>query len=90
MCYYDYNKSPIYIPNRNEDSFIRRGYYGGHADAYIPYGENLYYYDVNSLYPYIMKTFPMPGGKPVWKRDLKGESLDNFFGFIEAYGLCTH
>jgi len=85
MCYYDYNHSPIYMPNRNEDTFIRRGYYGGHADSYIPYGENLYYYDVNSLYPYVMKTFPMPGGKAVWKRNLEGEELNNIFGFIEAY-----
>jgi len=60
MNYYDPNLFPIHIPSRNEDRFIRRGYYGGHADTYKPYGENLYYYDVNSLYPYIMKTFPMP------------------------------
>ena len=26
----------------------------------------MYYYDVNSLYPYVM-TKPMPGGKPVWR-----------------------
>nr|GFA10188.1 DNA polymerase-like [Tanacetum cinerariifolium] len=36
---------------------------GGHADAYIPFGENLYYYDVNSLYPFVLKEYPMPGGK---------------------------
>lgn len=66
MSYYDPNTFPIHIPSRNEDTFIRRGYYGGHADTYIPYGENLDYYDVNSLYPFIMKTCPMPGGVPVW------------------------
>ncbi|KAF3451256.1 hypothetical protein FNV43_RR07351 [Rhamnella rubrinervis] len=43
------NPFPIHIPNRNEDTFIRRGYYGGHADAYKPYGKNLYYYDVELL-----------------------------------------
>lgn len=59
MSYYDPNTWPIHIPSRNEDTFIRRGYYGGHADTYKPYGQNLYYYDVNSLYPYIMKTFPI-------------------------------
>lgn len=83
--YYD---PPIHIPNRNEDTFIRRGYYGGHADAYKPYGKNLYYYDVNSLYPYIMKSYPMPGGKPVWHGNLEGQDLDNLFGFIEAYVVC--
>ncbi|KAI3451557.1 hypothetical protein Pfo_008222 [Paulownia fortunei] len=60
--------------------------YGGHVDAYKPYGDNLYYYDVNSLYPYIMKSYPMPGGKPVWHGNLEGQ--DNLFGFIEAYIVC--
>lgn len=88
MKYYDEIYWPIYIPNRNEDTFIRRGYYGGHTDTFKPYGENLYYYDVNSLYPYIMKNFPMPGGVPVWYNNLEGQELDNLFGFIEAYIIC--
>ena len=47
---------PIYIPSSNQDAFIRRGYYGGHADTYKPYGDNLYYYDVNSLYPFAIEN----------------------------------
>lgn len=86
--YYDQKIWPIHIPNRNEDTFIRRGYYGGHSDSYIPYGENLYSYDVNSLYPFIMKTYPMPGGEPVWQDHLEGQDLDNLHGFIEAYIVC--
>lgn len=86
--YYDEVKFPIHIPNKNEDTFIRRGYYGGHADAYIPYGENLYYYDINSLYPFVMKEFPMPGGVPVWHSDLESMELDSMFGFIKAYVEC--
>ncbi|KAK9741127.1 hypothetical protein RND81_03G083600 [Saponaria officinalis] len=86
--YYDDKKSSIHIPNMNEDRFIRRGYYGGHTDAYIPYGEDLYYYDVNSLYPFIMKECPMPGGVPVWYSDLENRNLDEMFGFIEAYIEC--
>ncbi|XP_038876624.1 DNA polymerase-like [Benincasa hispida] len=66
MKFYDDVNWPIHIPNRNEDEFLRSGYYGGHTDTYIPYGSNLDYYDVNSLYPFVMKEFPMPGGKPVW------------------------
>lgn len=49
---------------------------------------NLYYYDVNSLYPYIMKKYPMPGGKPVWHRNLEGQELSNLYGFIEAAVVC--
>lgn len=78
----------INIPTRNQDTFIRRGYYGGHVDVYKPYGENLFYYDVNSLYPYIMKSYPMPSGSPVWHNNLEDEDLDNLFGFIEAYVVC--
>ena len=36
------------------DRFIRGSYYGGAVDYYKAYGENLHYYDVNSLYPYAM------------------------------------
>ena len=88
LNYYDPNSFPIHIPSRNEDTFIRRGYYGGHADTYKPYGEDLYYYDVNSLYPYIMKTFAMPGGVPVWDGNLVGQELSKLYGFIEAFVVC--
>ncbi|KAJ1416382.1 DNA-directed DNA-polymerase, family B, mitochondria/virus [Sesbania bispinosa] len=88
--YYNQDNWPIHIPNRNEDTFIRRGFYGGHADAYKPIGSNLYIYDINSLYPFVMKTFPMPGGKPVWHRDLRGIDINNLFGFIEAYVECPN
>ena len=84
----DQDNWPIHIPNRNEDTFIRRGYYGGHADTYIPRGENLFYYDVNSLYPYIIQSYNMPGGKPVWHGKLQDRDLDNLVGFIEAYVEC--
>ena len=59
--YNDINKY-IYKTNRNEDTFIRCGYCGGHADTFFPYDENLYYYDVNSLYPHVMKSYKMSSG----------------------------
>lgn len=49
----------IPIMKRNEDSFIRKAYYGGATDYYKGYGKKLYYYDINSLYPYAMCK-PMP------------------------------
>nr|AYM32740.1 DNA polymerase [Silene vulgaris] len=86
--FYKDDESSIYIPEDNEEEFIRRGYYGGHTDCFIPKGDNLYYYDVNSLYPYIMKESQMPGGKPVWHSDLSQMDLDDIYGFIEAYIEC--
>jgi len=56
---------------------IRESYSGGAVDVYIPHNritnlfnkakilfKTLYYYDVNSLYPFVMSTFDMPIGKP--------------------------
>lgn len=83
--YYD---EPIYIPSQNEENFIRRAWFGAHTDVYKPYGENLYYYDVNSLYPFVMKKFPMPIGEGKWVDNLKDHTLDELYGFIEAYVYC--
>ncbi|KAM7460644.1 hypothetical protein LguiB_036035 [Lonicera macranthoides] len=88
MWYYDHNKWSIHIPSVNEDKFIRHGYYGGRSECFIPYGNDLYYYDVNSLYPYIMLSCDMPGGKPVWEGNLENRELSELYGFIEAYVEC--
>lgn len=88
LRYYDASSFPIHIPNRNEDNFIRNAYYGGHTDVYKPHGEDLYYYDVNSLYPFIMKEYPMPSGKPTWHGDLEWDDLKDKLGFIEAHVVC--
>ena len=61
------------------ESVIRQSYSGGAVDVYIPHNrissfftkikesifKTLYYYDVNSLYPYVMANNPMPLGKPI-------------------------
>jgi hypothetical protein len=78
-----YLKTDIEILNKNTDAFVRKAYYGGATDIYKEYGENLYYYDVNSLYPFVMK-FIMPTKHLKTHRDLKGVNIDNFFGFIKA------
>ena len=83
--HYYHHTYPIYRPEPNKSAFIRRG--GGHTDVYIPHGKGLFYYDVNSLYPYAM-TKPMPGGKPVWHGKLKGCDLEQLFGFVEAFVTC--
>ncbi|KAJ1680767.1 hypothetical protein LUZ63_021969 [Rhynchospora breviuscula] len=70
-----YAEAPISIPSSNADQFIRRGYYGGNAVVYIPRGMNLFYYDVNSLDPFVMLNSPMPTGKGVWHGDLQNKKL---------------
>lgn len=51
------------IPNIDKTSLyrdIKQGYYGGITEVYKPRGNNLFYYDVNSLYPYVSLQ-DMPG-----------------------------
>ena len=79
----------IYILPQNMDAFIRKGYYGGGTDVYEGYAQLVYYYDVNSLYPFAMLN-PMPHkalnqGKII---DLSNRSLDSFFGFAEVKIFC--
>jgi hypothetical protein len=64
-------------------NILVNAYYGGLVDHYIPYGKNLYYYDVNSLYPYAM-TNPMPVGNPTHIIGTEYIDFENFFGFIKA------
>nr|YP_010384620.1 DNA polymerase [Russula rosea]UHA57019.1 DNA polymerase [Russula rosea] len=48
---------------------IRSGYTGGSVDVFIPEskpGVKIKCYDVNSLYPYIMKTCLLPVGIPIY------------------------
>lgn len=60
------------------ESAIRESYTGGAVDVYIPHNritsffskvraifKRLYYYDVNSLYPFVMFKMDMPIGKPI-------------------------
>ena len=47
------NKPAIY-------NFIKLSYFGGITEVYKPFGENLFYYDINSEYPFVSKN-PMPG-----------------------------
>lgn len=42
--------------------FIKKAYTGGPVDVFIPHGFNVYHYDVNSLYPFVMQKYPMPVG----------------------------
>lgn len=63
--YLDENKN-ISILNGSIYQFIYQSYYGGHVDAYVPSGENIKGYDVNSLYPTSMFIHKVPVGNPYY------------------------
>lgn len=68
-------------------SFIYSAYYGGMTEVYKPYGENLKYIDVNSLYPFAALN-PMPGTECKYIEILDHSkyplNLEDLFGFFYA------
>ena len=69
--------------SKNEDTFIRESYFGGATDFYKKHGENLFYYDVNSLYPYVMLN-DMPLNLIKKHDSMNNINFEKFFGFIEC------
>jgi len=82
------------IPYRD----IKQSYTGGSTDMYIPYGENIWCYDINSLYPTAMKNFKYPVGNYISFTNLNNLSwleietiiCRKIFGFIECKIDCPH
>ena len=70
------------ITNHNIFYNIKEGYFGGISEVYRPYGENLYYYVINSQYPHASLK-PMPGlkCKILSKIDKDLKDLKDLFGF---------
>jgi hypothetical protein len=60
---------------------IYQGYFGGITEVYKPHGKNLYYYDVNYLYPAAALN-PMPGSNCVFIHNLYDYNSDELFGFF--------
>lgn len=82
-------KEPVFSLSKREDDFIRRGYFGGRTEIFKPEfkaknkKEKLYAYDVNSLYPYIMRNFEMPIKVDNYTYDYD----PNKIGFYEAEAI---
>ena len=65
------------------DREIRPGYFGGSTDYFHKYGENLYYYDVNTLYPKAMCN-QMPCEYIETVDDCTNIKLEDIFGYCKA------
>ena len=79
----------IPILNGMTDRFIRGSYYGGAVDYYKAYGENLHYYDVNSLYPYAMlKPMPLNLIRSIDGEQCNTIDINEFYGFLEVDVEC--
>ncbi len=75
----------IYQISGKIDKDIRSGYTGGSTDMFIPkppIGVNIHVYDVNSLYPFVMKEFKYPIGNPTYFEGDINKTESNPFGFF--------
>ena len=71
--------------------WLRESYRGGRVEVFKRYGKNLYLYDVNSLYPHVMKNFDYPAGRYTIYKGLDAQSRlivmkkrRNTLGIVEA------
>lgn len=76
---------------------IKNSYTGGSTDMFIPFNEEdeiLYVYDVNSLYPFVMKEFEYPIGSPTYFegniRNINKDSFGIFYCEIESPKYLEH
>ena len=65
---------------------IKTGYYGGRCEVFKPHGTELYHYDINSLYPYVMANFPIPVGN---HKKIYSTNLEDYFGFVNCEVTVT-
>src|ERR1700738_4798651 len=66
-------------------NFMHLGYYGGRTEVFKPYGKNLYYYDINSLYPHVaLKNMPGLESSYIKNFSNEGINLDKIFGIFKA------
>ena len=61
------------------ESYVRAGYYGGRTEVFTPYLESFFHFDINSLYPYVMKSFPYPVGNPEYFEDKNAKRTYDFW-----------
>jgi hypothetical protein len=67
---------------------LKLSYTGGSVDVYRSYGENINGYDVNSLYPSVMRNNDMPVGNPIFFEGDVYEYEKDPFGFFEVEVNC--
>lgn len=70
------------------EKFIRESYCGGRTEVFTPYLKWGYHYDVNSEYPFVMKTFKLPYGRPVmYDGDKARQQFKYWFNFNQGAGF---
>lgn len=75
----DFLKETIWKPHDNVSDFVRRSYHGGRVEVFKKQSPHLMCYDVNSMYPFVMRE-DLPVQYIGESRKLK----DGAYGFVHA------
>ena len=73
-----------YITKEDEIE-IRKAYKGGRCEVYIREGKNLYKYDVNSMYPFVMRNFKYPTGDMI--KIINKRRIDTYINTLKYIGV---
>ena len=74
-------ESFLKIEDKMIDDFMTRGYSGGRVEVFkAGVHKKIWCYDINSLYPFIMQSKPVPLGSPIWTSNFITDKL----GFYEV------
>ena len=82
--YLDNNLTYLPIIKGLHHDRMREAFFGGHVDVYKPFatfGNPIYCYDVNLLYPFVMSNNDFSVGNPVLSFD---KDLNNYFGIVHC------
>jgi hypothetical protein len=64
-----YQKKPFFMCSKTMNDELRNAYFGGRTEIFrmiAPVKDDYYYYyDINSLYPFVMKKYPYPISRPI-------------------------
>lgn len=64
---------------------LRQGYTGGRVEVFNPGKHNVFVYDINSLYPYVMSDTPVPiSANGRWYSDCDWQKLTSVCGVFEV------
>lgn len=70
-----YLKKPIYGLNEQISELCRQACHGGRTEIFKPIGKNVIEYDINSLYPHVMKENYYPAGYAIGTKTFKKGKL---------------
>lgn len=65
---------------------LKKGYYGGRTEIYRMYAkqDNYYWFDINSLYPFVMRNNSFPISPPIRTKNISKNDIFDYNGIVNV------